>query len=161
MACSSFDLEQRLDAPVVALLLSELDGLFERLVERRVELEHLVVEVERDVDVAELARADDRGGVQVLGLLLRVVDEVRELEDDLDQLVPVLFLAVELHQLGEDVAVVGPLVERGDVALGGARAILELGREDLADLEEQRVALVAVGDVEPPALHLDDVLPVA
>ena len=111
-----------------------------RLVEARVELEHLVVELGARVGVADLARGDDGGGVQVLRLLLRVVDELGELEDDLDQLGPVLLLAVELHQLGEDLAVVGALVERGDVALGGARAVVELASPAMSPISSRSVA---------------------
>ena len=108
-------------------------------------VEHLVVELERAVDIADLAAGDVGRGVQVLGLLLRIVDELGEPEHDLDQLVPVLLLAVELHQLGEQAPVVGALVERGDEVLRGLSAVVQLGRGDVADLDQQLDALVAVG----------------
>ncbi len=74
---------------MVVLVAVDLDGLGEGLVERRVEVEHLIIELHGLVEVADLAGRDDGGGVQVLGLLLLVVDLARELDDDLDELAPV------------------------------------------------------------------------
>ena len=116
-------------------------------------VEHLVVELDGALDVADLPAADDGGGVQVLGLLLRVVDEFGEPEHDLDQLVPVLLLAVELHQLGEQPPVVGALVERGDVVLGGASCGRSACCEAMSPISSRAVALVAARDVEVARLE--------
>ena len=124
------------------------------LVERRVELERPVVERERLIDLAELPRAHDGRRVHVLRALLRVLDEVGEAEDDLDELRPVLLLRVELHQLRQELAVVGPLLERREVRLACARArSLELLELDVADLEEKLEALGADRDLEAPPLR--------
>ena len=130
-----------------------------RLFEARVELEHLAVENERTVGVADLATGDDRGGVQVLHLLLRVIDELREPQHDVDQLVPVFVLAVELHQLGQELAVLRAFVERGDVALGRQRAIIEFAAA-MSPISVRMFNAVFVGrDVEVAGLDLDQSRP--
>ena len=119
-------LEEPLDVVVSALAAIELDDLVERLRVRRVELEDLGVEADRLVDLAEVLAGDGRRRVHVLRTLLRVLDEVGEAEDDVDELRPVLLLGVELHQLREETAVVRPLLEGLGVGLRRAGAVVHL-----------------------------------
>jgi hypothetical protein len=65
--------------------------------------------------------------VQVLGLVFLFVDDVGQLGDDRDELRPVFFCAVQLHQLVQNIAVVGLFAEREQVALGGVVRIFEAG----------------------------------
>jgi hypothetical protein len=152
-------LEHALHGFPIAALPLELDGFVQGLVEARLQLQNLLVQLERAIDVAGLARGDDRRGVQVLHLLLRIAHELRQAQHDLDQLVPVFFFAVELHQFGEQLAVVGAIFERSHEALGGGGPIVQLVAGDVADLEQELDALVAGRHVQMTGLDLDHLRP--
>src|SRR4051812_25981177 len=102
---------------------------------------------------------DDGCSVHVLRALLRVLDEVGEADDDVDEARPVLLLRVELHELRQELAIVGTLFESRYVRLRRARAIGELRELDVADFEEEVEALAAGRDLEALLLRLDDVFP--
>src|SRR5262245_59622252 len=51
------------------------------------------------------------------------------------------------------------LLERGNEALGGLRAIVQLGRSQIADVDQELNALVARGAVQVARLDLDDFAP--
>ncbi len=94
--------------------------------------------------------------MHVLRLLLRIFGEVGQPLHDLDELRPVFLLRVELHQLRQELAIVGALFEGGDVRLARARAVVELLELDVADLEEQIEPLGAARDLEALLLDADD-----
>jgi hypothetical protein len=144
---------------VVPFLPAELRRLFDGLLLRRVELERPLVERERVVELADLAPGHDGRGVEVLRALLRILDELGQLEDDLDQLGPVLLLGVELHQLREKLAVVRALLERRGQCLLGLAAVGELLELDVPDLEEKIEPLRRDGQLEARPLRPDEVLP--
>src|SRR5690606_29747665 len=125
-----------------------------------IELEDLAEVTRRAHPIADLADADESCGDEVLDLLLGTFRELGELGDDVDQAVPVLLLAIELHEPREETAVVGPLFESSYEALGRVVAITDLLGGDFADVDEQLDARVAVGVVELAHFDADDLGPV-
>ncbi len=145
----------------IELLAVAVDEAFEGRVERGIVLEGLLVVVDRLVEAPELLMADRGRRVVVLRELLRIVDELRDAEDDLDEARPVLALGVEPHELREQVAVVGADLQGRRVALRGLRPVPHLLEEDVADLHQQVEALPIVGVLHPLAMGAHDLVPVA
>src|SRR5688572_21242613 len=144
---------------MAALRFVEIERFTERLREARVELERALVELERLVHVVELLRRDRRGGMHVLRTLLGIFDEVGEAADDVDDLRPILLLRVELHQLREQLPIVGLLLEGLLVGLRSTGAIVELAEEHVTDLEEDLEALLPDGELEARLSDGETVLP--
>ena len=144
-----------------------VDGL-ERLELSGVEIERTVEVLDRALGVLDLVAQDDADRVRVLRLLtglrlvasVALVDERRDLLDDLDRRVPVLAALIEHEQLVQDLVVLRLNLVRGRVALDRLRRVLELLVPEVADVLVHLEALLGVRDLEHALLELDHVLPV-